>query len=227
MLPVPLLLPLLPDPQPVCECPPSPPPPARESPAAPRALVPLRWGLRGCVAGLPSCSLARACYWTWDLRAEPGSASSSFPLYPRDPTTQPCLAVPLRVISPSPNAGRFPSSPRSSGGVSSSPCAVVCGVGLCFTRKGPSGEGGWKLRAKADKAARLHSHPRQLALLCTAPGHGAVRHKALSLASVISWGWLSSGEAGDGKRAACSASAAFVVVAAWGKLSLQSCRGGC
>lgn len=38
VLPIPLLLPLLPDPQPVCECPPS-------CPATPRALVPLHWGL--------------------------------------------------------------------------------------------------------------------------------------------------------------------------------------
>lgn len=51
VLPIPLLLPLLPDPQPVCECPPS-------FSAAPRALVPLCWGLWGCVAALPSCSLA-------------------------------------------------------------------------------------------------------------------------------------------------------------------------
>lgn len=40
VLPVPLLLPLLPDPQPVCEC-----PPAREPPPAPRAPVPFHWGL--------------------------------------------------------------------------------------------------------------------------------------------------------------------------------------
>lgn len=117
----------------------------------------------------------------------------------------------------------FPSSPRSSGGVSSSPRHSR--VGLCFAGKGPSREGGWKLRAKADNAARYRSHPRQLALLCTAPRRGAARHKALLLASVISWGWLLSGEAGDGKRAACSASAAFVVVAAWGKLGFQRPQG--
>lgn len=112
-------------------------------PLCPPSSCSLVLGLWGCTAGLPSFTLA-------GIADGHGSSKQSWALPPPcfhsiqeiHPSTHPVLpGCATVVVSPRPNTKRLPSSPHGSGGRFSSPCTVMCGVGLCFIGRGSAGKG--------------------------------------------------------------------------------------